>query len=119
LFIVKNEHFKKHKGEYLNELVRKKGIKIKVLTAAAGYDRSSFYNHIKEPNLSFGILIRYGKVLNHDFAEEFPEMKADRKNNVAPPMSYDELETDRDNWKEKYFQVAELYHQCMQQQKGN
>jgi len=117
LFIVKNEDFKKHKGEYLNELVRKKGIKIKVLTQAAGYDRSSFYNHIKDPHLSFGILARYGKVLNHDFAEEFPEMNAGQKSPVKPAMSYDELETDRDSWKEKYFQVAELYHQCMRQLK--
>jgi hypothetical protein len=117
LFIVKNKDFNKHKGEYLNGLVRKKGIKIKVLTAAAGYDRSSFYNHIKDPNLSFAILIRYGKVLNHDFAEEFPEMKIHHKNDVQPAMSYEELEKDRDSWKEKYFQVAELYHQCMRQQK--
>lgn len=114
---MKNEDFKKHKGEFLNELVRKKGIKIKVLTEAAGFDRSTFYNHIKQPNLSFGILIKYGKVLNYDFAEEFPEMKPDGKKTAPPSMSYDELEQDRDSWKEKYFQVAELYHECMRQQK--
>jgi hypothetical protein len=117
LFIVKNEDFKKHKGEYLNELVRKKGIKIKVLTQAAGFDRSTFYNHIKQPNLSFGILLKYGKILNHDFSEEYPEMNVHQKKPVQPVMSYDEVVQDRDNWKEKYFQVAELYHQCMQQQK--
>ena len=117
MFIVKNEDFKKHKGEYLNELVRKKGIKINVLTEAAGFDRSTFYNHIKKSDLSFGILIKYGKILNYDFAEAFPEMDPHRKQRTEPSMSYDELELDRDNWKEKYFQVAELYHQCMRQQK--
>ena len=114
---MKNEDFKKHKGEYLNGLVRKKGIKIKVLTQAAGFDRSTFYNHIKQPNLSFGILLKYGKILNHDFAEEYPEMNVNQKKPAQPVMSYDELLEERDSWREKYFQVAELYHQCMQQQK--
>jgi len=117
LFIVKNEDFKKHKGEYLNELVRKKGIKIKVLTEAAGFDRSTFYNHIKRRNLPFGILSKYGQVLNHDFAELFPEMNTEANTSLQPAMSYDEVVQDRDIWKEKYFQVAELYHECMRQQK--
>ncbi|MET1055385.1 MAG: hypothetical protein ABWY16_08765 [Pedobacter sp.] len=117
--MVKNKDFKIHKGEFLNGLVRKKGIKIKVLTQAAGFDRSTFYNHIKQPNLSFGILLKYGKILNHDFAEDFPEMITDQKKPSSVQPSYEELAEEKDYWKEKYFHMLELYHQCMQQQKGN
>lgn len=116
MFLVKNDDFKKHKGEFLNQLVRRKGIKIKVLTRAAGFDRSTFYNHIKQPNLSFAILAKYGAILNHDFAEEFPEMKAEGNPPAQAAVSYEDLEKDRDSWKEKYFQVAELLHKCLQQQ---
>jgi ABC-type taurine transport system substrate-binding protein len=61
-------------------------------------------------------LAKYGKVISHDFAEEFPEMKAESSKIVQPIVSYEDLEKDRDSWKEKYFQVADLLHKCLQQQ---
>jgi len=107
LFLVKNEDFKKHKGEYLEMIVRKKGIKIKNLTDAVGYDRSTFYNHIKAPNLSFAILARYGKVLNHDFSVDYPEL-----NNPVDYLSkvietFEEMEKDRDYWRDRFLELAE------------
>lgn len=114
MFLVKNEDIKKHKGEYLNWIVRKKGIKIKFLTALAGYDRTTFYNHIKDPNLPYTVLSRYGEVLNHNFSEDYPEFKDPARTHADQIYSLEEMEKDRDKWKHKYEVVFELLNKCME-----
>ena len=42
--------------------------------AKAGYTRSSYYKHIRDPDLPYHILAGYGKAIEHDFTEELPEM---------------------------------------------
>ncbi len=115
MFLVKNEDIKKHKGEYLNWVVRKKGIKIKVLTELAGYDRSTFYNHIKNPNLPYSVMARYGKALNHDFLAEYPEFQNSHENMMLVISTFEEMEQDRDKWRSKYLAVSDLLHQCLQE----
>jgi hypothetical protein len=114
LFLVKNEDIKKHRGEYLNWFVRRKGIKIKFLTEVARYDRTTFYNHIKDPNLPYTVLSRYGEVLGHDFSEDYPEFKDPAGNDRDKISSFEEMEKDRDKWKHKYDVVIELLNKCME-----
>lgn len=101
MFLVKNNDLKKHKGEYLNWVVRTKGIKITVLTAQVGVDRSTFYNHIKDPVLPYTVIAKYGKILNHDFSADYP--KVQHESESGPTIStFEEMEKDRDFWKSKY-----------------
>ena len=68
--------------------------------------------HIKKADLPYETLARYGKALNHDFTNEFPEM-ADYILNDDPSMytqlSYEELLKDRDRWLGKYQEQTERY----------
>lgn len=105
---------KKHRGEYLNELVRKKGIKIKVLTELAGYDRSTFYNHIKDPNLPYTILAKYGKIMHHDFSIDFPELAGATVSELTEITTFEEMEKDRDRWKSKYEALSELLNKYLE-----
>lgn len=102
MFLVKNSDIKKHKGEYLNWVVRTKGIKITVLTAKVGVDRSTFYNHIKDPGLPYAVIVKYGKILNHDFSAVYPKMPSENHENSPMITTFEEMEKDRDWWKSKY-----------------
>lgn len=104
---MKNNDFKKHKGEYLNWVVRTKGIKITVLTAQVGVDRSTFYNHIKDPGLPYHVISKYGEILNHDFSAEYPKLQ--RENGSEQPVitTFREMEKDRDFWRSKYLDLEE------------
>lgn len=112
---MKNEDFYKHRGEYLNWLVRKKGIKISVLTKLADYDRSTFYNHIKDPNLPFTILMRYGHVLGHNFATSYPELAGVSNADLLPITTFEEMEKDRDKWKNKYEALVDLWNKYLEE----
>lgn len=100
--MLKNNDYKKHKGEYLDQVVRQKGIKIKALTAAAHFDRSTYYNHIKEPNLPYKIMARYGAVLNVDFKFLYPEIAADQPAERPVITTFEDMEADRDYWRKQY-----------------
>jgi hypothetical protein len=105
LFRVKSNDFKKHKGEYLNWVVRTKGIKITVLTAKVGVDRSTFYNHIKDPSLPYHVISKYGEILNHDFSAEYPKEQVEKEQQPPVITTFDEMEKDRDFWKSKYLDL--------------
>lgn len=38
------------------------------------FGRTTYYLHILRADLKFEILLRYGKAIKHDFAEDFPEL---------------------------------------------
>lgn len=40
----------------------------------AGYKENTFYQHIRQENLDFKIMVRYGKAIKHDFSSEYPDV---------------------------------------------
>lgn len=107
MFLVKKEDIKKHKGELLDSIVRNSGMTIKAVAKAAGYDRTSYYNHILEPQLPYKIISRYGEALRHDFSNEYPEEKATRPTHTKEITTFEEMEKDRDYWRERFFRLTE------------
>ena len=101
-----------HRGEVLNAVVKRSGLKVSDVTKRAGYSRASFYNHISIPDLSYDILDVYGRVLNYDFSEEFPEM-IKYVAFMEPTVEYgnsDQLRKEINRWKDKYFVLLEKYN---------
>jgi hypothetical protein len=108
LFLVKKQESTKHRGEYLKAAVKRSGFKISALTEAAKYDRSSYYNHIADPFLPIRILHKYSKVLKEDFSKDFPEIKDfEERTSAITITTFEEMEADRDFWKEKYFDLVD------------
>lgn len=107
MFLVKKEDIKKHKGELLDSIVRNSGMTIKAVAKAAGYDRTSYYNHILEPQLPYKIISRYGEALRHDFSNEYPEEKVTRLTHTKEITTFEEMEKDRDYWRERFFRLTE------------
>jgi len=108
LFSLKKQESTKHKGEYLKAAVKLSGFKISALTQAAGYDRSSYYNHIADPFLPLRILHKYAKVLKQDFSKDFPDIKDfEERVSTITITTLEEMEADRNFWREKYFDLVD------------
>jgi hypothetical protein len=103
-----------HRGEALQAAIQQSDLTIKQITSRAKYSRSSYYNHIADPNLPDDVLIRYGKVLKYDFSAEIPGLaKYQFTDEIIPrpqPKTFDEAIADRDYWRDKYIALLERYN---------
>lgn len=113
-YLLKTKKNTTHRGELLQAAIQQSDLSIKQITDRAGYSRSSYYNHKVDPNLSFDILMRYGKVLKYDFAADIPGMQKYHYNDdVIPrpqPKTFQEAIEDRDYWRDKYVALLEKYN---------
>ncbi len=96
-------------------------LNITIITNRAGYNRSSYYNHILKPDLSFTILTKYGKALGHDFSRELPEIQPYMRLDEPTPgyqtnLTTEELIKQRDLWKDKYLELLEKYNRLIEDQ---
>ncbi len=109
---MKNSQRNLSRGEVLHQVAKTSPLSLKEIIKKAGYKYPTFYVHIKKADLPYETLARYGKALNHDFTNEFPEM-ADYILNDDPSrytqLTYEELVKDRDRWLAKYQEQTERY----------
>ena len=116
---MKSKKTGRHRGEALQNVVAESGLSITLLVKRAGYSRSSYYNHILDPQLDFSILEQYGKVLKHDFSVNFPEMNRqllqEDPEDYNKPVTLEQAIKLVGVWKEKYYTVLEKYHQLLEE----
>lgn len=108
----------KHRGEILQAAVNKTQFRVIELARRMHISRGTFYNHIQNPNLSFELLERYGRILDYDFTNDFPEMeKYTVDEPIVPygePATLDEAIRQRDTWKDKYLRILEKYNKLIE-----
>lgn len=95
-----------HRGKILHEILRNHPRRIKDIVEDAGYKYGSFYKHKNNPELSYEIIAKYGKVIDRDFSIEFPEM-ADYPSLALVKTSYSnrasiDIKKELEDLKEKY-----------------
>lgn len=119
---VKSKKTKLDRGQVLATAVEATGLNKQKVAVKAGYSRSSYYKHIREPLLGYHILIAYGRAIKHDFTEEFPDMPKyvleDPEENYGKPVSIEEVTRQRDQWKDKYLELLERYNYLIEQRIG-
>ncbi len=109
-----------HYGEILREVADKSELTITQVAKKAGFNRTTFYNHIVNPELPFHILERYGRVLNFDFTAKIPEMQK-FKNFEDPAVLYktpdtlEEVLLQRDIWRDRYYELLEKYNKVIEE----
>lgn len=109
-----------HYGELLRQAADKSDLNITQIAKRAGFNRTSFYNHIVNPDLPFHILERYAKVLKYDFTSIIPEMQKFQRfeEPYAPyktPETKEEAIHQMDVWKERYYHLLERYNAMMEE----
>lgn len=109
-----------HYGELLREAADKSDLSITQIAKRAGFNRTTFYNHIVNPLLPFHILERYSKVLHYDFATVIPEIERfqrfEEPNALYKiPKSIEDVIKQRDAWRERYYDLLERYNDMMEE----
>lgn len=104
----------KHRGEVLNNVVTRLNVNKTKLAERIGYDRTTYYSHIKKEELDFAILWAYGKAIPYDFTREFPEMETHIPESNKQIRTFEEMKIDRDKWREKYYELLEKYNTLLE-----
>lgn len=105
----------KKRGKIIESVVRKSNIPIAQVARKLGYERTAPYQHFKKDDLDLGIVLQYGKALNHDFSTDLPEL-LDYVSTVQEPLSsyksmtLSEALSERDYWKDKYIKLLEKHN---------
>lgn len=121
--VLKSSRKNIHKGQLLKTQVESKGISVTKLVEKAGFSRSSYYNHIKDPDLSIDILLQYDKILGVnfiDFLEEYIDRDVNDIQyiylNSSKPVTLDESKLQTQFWKNKYLELLEKYQVLLELQ---
>lgn len=116
---MKDQQKNINRGEALAKAIQQSELSKTVIAKKAGYNRTSLYNHIRTPDLSFDILEKYGKALAYDFTRVFPEMIRyiafeDPKAEYRETLTFDIVLKQRDQWRDKYYDLLEKYNKLIE-----
>lgn len=117
---MKTNKGKIHRGVILHAVARRSIKTITQIASDAGYEKSSFYVHIKKEDLELDILYKYGVAIPHDFSFEIPEMAEymDHHGIKKPEdkkLSYEELYQQMEKWRDKYFLLLEEHNRLLKE----
>ena len=96
-----------HRGEIIEQAVRKSGISIATVAKKMGKSRRWLYLQFENPNVSIDIIIQLGKIIYYDFSEDIQLLKT---SSLVADSGESKIQMDVNYWKEKYYQIMEEYH---------
>ena len=106
-----------HRGEVLSRIVTLYNVNVTRLAIRVGYNRTTYYSHIKKENLRFEVLAAYGRAIPYDFTKDIPEMSAYVLENDQEIKEFEAMKADRDKWKDKYYGLLEKYNTLLEEKK--
>jgi lambda repressor-like predicted transcriptional regulator len=105
-----------HHGNTIEKVIRREGHSLTDVARLARVNRRSVYNWFMKPKLKPDIIHRIGRVIDHDFSIEFPDLfssedfKTKRKAEPAVTPDVEEF----DIWREKYLDLLERYNMLLE-----
>ncbi len=70
---------RQHRGEILEDIVRKSGYSIKALSQRMGVSRNTVYNKFREADLNYGFIARVGSIIHYDVTKEYPAIQMNKE----------------------------------------
>ena len=64
-------------------------------------------------SVSLDIVLQIGKIIHHDFSEDFKEFSPSQKLLNEPPNTYQQDEFDANYWKDKYLNLLDEYNELL------
>ncbi|HEX5153124.1 MAG TPA: hypothetical protein VFW07_16855 [Parafilimonas sp.] len=111
-----------HRGEILRQVADESDFSVTQIVKRAGYKtRRSFYTHVEDSDLSFEILEKYGRALNHNFREDFPSMPEYSLEETPPPpykskpKTLEEAFEVIDYWRSRFYDELEKNNNLLEQ----
>ena len=103
---------KKHRGEIVEEAIRRSGFSIKKLAERLKISRNTLYNRFKDPDLSSEFITAVSNIIHYNFAIDFPELKAE-SNEFGDIDSLDRNVVELLRLEKKYTGLLERYNKLM------
>lgn len=111
-----------HRGEILQEAVRKSGIPLSRVARQVGKSRTWLYNQFENQDVGLDVILEVGKAIHHDFREEIDELNKlsqNRPAGFADEQLEPYLEQNAGYWKNKYMQLLEEFNAFMREHGKN
>lgn len=103
-----------HRGEIIEQAVRKSGMAITKVADKLGKSRRWMYLMFENPNVPYETIIAIGKIIHHDFSTEIKNMA---KAFSDPKDEYLNKLHDAEYWREKYYTLLEEHHELLKKVK--
>lgn len=110
-----------HRGEIVAKAVKLSGVKITDLAKKLKKSRKWLYDSFANKNLSFDVILAIGKVIRHDFSEDFPQLTSIHSKPAKLADSKIKYAADQNSveyWKNKYLLLLEEYNQLLKKAKS-
>lgn len=105
---------KKHRGEIVEEAVRRSGFSIKKLAERLKISRNTLYNRFKEPELSYEFITAVGNIIHYNFAVDFPELEEEINKAGESSVTYAKRDTvELLKLEKKYTGLLERYNELL------
>lgn len=107
-----------HRGEIVEQAIRKSGIPIATIAKRLGKSRRWMYLMFENPDVSFEIIKRIGQIIYYDFHDDFPMLSGKGQPYTDHEHQYDTHEN-AEYWKNKYFRLLEEHNELLKKVNQN
>lgn len=107
-----------HRGEIVEQAIRKSGIPIATIAKRLGKSRRWMYLMFENPDVSFEVVKRIGQIIYYDFHDDFPMLSGKGHPYTDHPLQY-ETRDNVEHWKNKYFRLLEEYNELLKKVNQN
>lgn len=101
-----------HRGEIVEQAIRKSGIPIATMAKRLGKSRRWMYLMFENPDVSYEVIKRIGQIIYYDFHDDFPILSGKGQSYTDHKLQYDTREN-AEYWKNKYFKLLEEHHELL------
>lgn len=110
-----------HHGQIIERVVRRNGHSITDVARLTNVNRRSIYNWFNQQELKPEIIYRLGRVINHDFSVELPQLfrpedfiPQQKSTSYIKIIPKDGIEGEKQHyWKDKYITLLESYNSLL------
>jgi AcrR family transcriptional regulator len=99
-----------HRGKLLERVVKSSAMPVKQVVSAMHLSRMSFYNHVKDKDLSLAVLQGYGRAMGYDFSRDLTDIRDVEQILGIEPLTLEEAILQADAWRDRFFQLLEEFH---------
>jgi len=98
-----------HRGEIVEQAVRKSGVPIATIAKRLGKSRRWMYLMFDNPDVPIEMIARIGKIIYYDFHDDLPALFPKGQTSSESPIIYTPSES-AEYWKNKYLLLLEEHN---------
>ncbi len=100
-----------HRGEVVEQAVRKSGVSITKVAQKLGKSRRWMYLMFENPNIDLDTIYKIGRIIHYDFNDELSSIGHLLSDSKSPV--YGEKENTENYWREKYYALLEEHNKLL------